>query len=75
MRKETGEKLYDTRLIQKNIYKGRITLKDYQKYLDTLEDDKDNSEEIKLEENQTDNSQPILADEVSNKNFENDLHL
>ena len=42
------EKLFDIRLVEKNIAKGLITQDDYQKYLKSLKDDKAEVKEVIL---------------------------
>jgi len=50
MQKGSEKKLFDIRLLERNIRKGIISPKEYEKYLSTLEDSKEYSEEINLEE-------------------------
>ena len=44
--KEFDEHLYDRRVVQKNIKSGLVTLKDYERYLKSLDDDEDGSASI-----------------------------
>lgn len=46
MAKEFDERLYDRRVVQKNIKAGIISAKDYERYLKSLEDDEDNADVI-----------------------------
>jgi hypothetical protein len=54
MLKESKEKFYDLRMLERNIYKGLINPKEYKKYLQTLPDESENAEEIDLDK-QTEN--------------------
>jgi len=50
MAKNLDEQLVDRRIVERNIEKGLLTRKDYDKYLDKLKDVEDNAEEVVLEE-------------------------
>lgn len=50
MAKNLDEQLVDRRTVERNIQKGLLTRKDYDKYLDKLKDVEDNAEEVVLEE-------------------------
>ena len=54
MAKGVDEKLFDSRVVEKNINKGLTTQKDYEKYLDSLADESKNCEEITLEDESDD---------------------
>ncbi len=43
------ESLFDSRIVERNIRKGLITREDYEKYLDSLDDSKENAEPIESE--------------------------
>lgn len=43
---EFDERLFDLRVVEKNIRSGVITRKDYEKYLKSLDDDDDNAVEV-----------------------------
>jgi hypothetical protein len=70
MRKETKEKIYDVRLVQKHIFEGTIKQKDYEKYLSDLPDSSENSEELILEspeeniEEEKETQNDNLSDEI-----------
>ena len=49
MAKGVDEKLFDSRVVEKNINKGLTTQKDYEKYLDSLADESKNCKEMDLE--------------------------
>ena len=44
--KEFDERLYDRRVVQKNIKAGIISSKDYERYLKSLDDDRDGAKSI-----------------------------
>ena len=46
MAKEFDEKLYDRRVVEKNIRNGVISQKDHEKFLKSLDDDSDNAEDV-----------------------------
>jgi len=48
MAKEFDEKLYDRRVIQKNIKAGIVGAKDYERYLKSLDDDKDTAAVVQV---------------------------
>lgn len=50
MAKNVDDRLFDSRVVEKNISKNLITRKDYEKYLDSLQDESKNCEEISLED-------------------------
>ncbi len=50
MAKNLDEQLVDRRTVERNIEKGLLTRKDYDKYLDKLKDVEDNAEPVVLEE-------------------------
>ena len=54
MAKNADDKLFDSRTVEKNINKGLVTRKDYEKYLDSLADESKNCEEITLEDESDD---------------------
>jgi hypothetical protein len=70
MRKESKEKIYDVRLVQKHIFEGTIKQKDYDKYLSELSDSSENSEELILEspeenlEEEKETQNDNLSDEI-----------
>lgn len=43
---EFDERLFDLRVVEKNIRSGVISRKDYEKYLKSLEDDDDNAIDV-----------------------------
>lgn len=43
---EFDERLFDQRVVERNIRAGLITRKDYEKYLKSLDDDEDNALEV-----------------------------
>ena len=43
---EFDDRLFDLRVVEKNIRAGVITRKDYEKYLKSLEDEEDNALEV-----------------------------
>lgn len=50
MAKENKEPLYDTRLIERNLRKGRLDPKDYEAYLKKLPDDSNRCEYMEITE-------------------------
>lgn len=48
MAKEFDEKLYDRRVIEKNIRSGVISQKDHERFLKSLEDDEENAENVTI---------------------------
>ncbi len=44
--KEFDERLYDRRVVQRNIKLGLVAAKDYERFLKSLEDDEDASETV-----------------------------
>lgn len=43
---EFDERLFDLRVVEKNLRSGLISRKDYDKYLKSIEDDEDNALEV-----------------------------
>lgn len=43
------ESMFDTRVVERNMRRGLITQKDYQEYLESLEDNEDNAAPIESE--------------------------
>lgn len=43
---EFDERLFDLRVVEKNLRSGLISRKDYEKYLKSVEDDEDNALEV-----------------------------
>ncbi|MGM0555294.1 MAG: hypothetical protein ACQEVA_02850 [Myxococcota bacterium] len=46
---EKNEKLFDTRVVERNIDKGLVTRKEYEEYLEGLDDVEDRAEVIEAE--------------------------
>lgn len=75
MRKETEEKTFDTRLVERNIYKGRLSPKDYDKYIKGLDDSAENAEEIDLSEKEEAESEESILEPETQDSFDDEITL
>jgi len=66
MRKESEEKIFDVRLVQKHIFEGVIQMKDYEKYLSNIPDSSEHMEELILESSEQDSG---MGTEIENDNL------
>lgn len=65
MAKNLDEQLMDRRTVERNIEKGLLTRKDYDKYLDKLKDVEDNAEPVVLEEEEEAEGEEEAAEEAA----------
>lgn len=50
MAQDTNEKLFDTRIVERNLKKGLVPQKEYETYLKKLPDEKDNFDLVPIED-------------------------